>query len=144
MLDGRDIEEINPIALRRRVGLVFQLPMILEGSVRDNLLYGTDQDVDVEGGLGKAGLDCLTWSGRLDPLAVGEAQRLAIAPALVRDPDILLMDEPTSPLDRDPLPEVEELVARPRERSQRRIRHGSRPDRTSTDGEGVGHGYQRA
>ena len=110
MLDGRDIEEIDPIALRCRVGLVFQLPMILEGTVRDNVLYGTDGDIDVQAGLGKAGLDATYLERQAQSLSVGEAQRLAIARALVRSPEVLLMDEPTSALDQDSRRKIEELV----------------------------------
>lgn len=111
LLDGTDIESIDAVTLRRRVGLVFQLPMILEGSVRENVLYGLrDRDVVVEDALARAGLDASYGQRVAGSLSVGEAQRVSIARALVREPDVLLMDEPTSALDRDSREIIESLV----------------------------------
>lgn len=111
LLDGTDIETIDPTQLRRRVGLVFQLPMTLEGSVRDNITYGLDTAVvDVEGAAQRAGLDQGYLERTATSLSVGEAQRMSIARALVRDPEVLLMDEPTSALDRDSRAQIEKLI----------------------------------
>lgn len=111
LLDGDDIETIGPTELRRRVGLVFQLPMALEGTVRDNITYGLDSDgVDAEAALRNAGLDSGYLEREATSLSVGEAQRLSIARALVREPEVLLMDEPTSALDRDSRAQIETLV----------------------------------
>ena len=111
VMGGTDIEQLDPIVLRRRVGLVFQVPMILEGSVRDNLVYGMDvDDVDEYTALSKAGLAAAYLERTASTLSVGEAQRVSIARALVREPEVLLMDEPTSALDRDSRDTIEGLV----------------------------------
>ena len=88
-MGGTDIEKLDPIVLRRRVGLVFQVPMILEGSVRDNLLYGMDHsDVDVYTALSRAGLDASYLEQTASTLSVGEGQRVSIARAFVREPEV--------------------------------------------------------
>lgn len=111
LLDGTDIEAIDPVALRRRVGLVFQLPMIFEGSVRENVVYGlSDRDIVTDDALAMAGLDASYAQRVASSLSVGEAQRVSLARALVREPEVLLMDEPTSALDRDSREIIESLV----------------------------------
>lgn len=111
LLDGADIETIDPINLRRRVGLVFQLPMLFEGTVRDNLLYALDAArLDPEAALTRVSLDGSYLDRRGDSLSVGEAQRVSLGRALMRDPEVLLMDEPTSALDRDSRTVIESLV----------------------------------
>jgi phosphate transport system ATP-binding protein len=123
-LDGASIfaPGVDPVALRRRIGMVFQKPNPFPKSVFDNVAYGprvggTARDADlpaiVEDALRRAAL----WDevkDRLDTpgtsLSGGQQQRLCIARALANAPEILLMDEPCSALDPVATQRVEELI----------------------------------
>jgi putative ABC transport system ATP-binding protein len=112
LLDGSDVRAISPTDLRRRVGMIFQTPVLLERTVRADLAYGLD-GVDVsalEAALGAASLDPAFLERRSAALSVGQAQRVCIARALVRHPEVLLMDEPTSALDKDASARIEDLI----------------------------------
>jgi len=130
LLDGRDIFEpdTDVVALRRKVGMIFQKPNPFPFSIRKNLTFPLRQhgirdrrelDRVVEGGLRDVGL----WdevSHRLDQPALnlsgGQQQRLCIARALVLKPEILLYDEPCSALDPMSSAVVEALIDRLRGR----------------------------
>jgi ABC-type multidrug transport system fused ATPase/permease subunit len=111
-LDGVDIATLDPIELRRRVGMIFQTPALFEGGVRANLVYGLDAVTEDElaAALEAASLDRAFLDRDSSALSVGQAQRVCIARALVRKPEVLLMDEPTSALDRDASARIEKLV----------------------------------
>jgi putative ABC transport system ATP-binding protein len=112
LLDATDITTLDPIQLRRRVGMIFQTPALFEGGVRSNIAYGLDGDSeeDTRTALASAGLDPEFLDRDSSALSVGQAQRVCIARALVRHPEVLLMDEPTSALDRDAAARIERLV----------------------------------
>lgn len=112
-LQGTDVVHINPRELRRRVAMIFQIPVLFEGSVAENLEYGLDnpdrgQAVEV---LEAVGLDASFVERSTMALSVGQGQRVCLARALMRHSEILLMDEPTSSLDRDAESVIETLVA---------------------------------
>ncbi|MBK5229419.1 MAG: ATP-binding cassette domain-containing protein [Actinobacteria bacterium] len=112
-LDGTDIREIPPTELRRRVGMIFQTPVLFPGGVRSNLCYGLEgvaEEVLLEA-LAAAGLAESFLNRDSTALSVGQAQRVSIARALVRSPEMLLMDEPTSALDKDAAGRIEALVS---------------------------------
>jgi phosphate transport system ATP-binding protein len=112
--------EVDPVEVRRRVGMVFQKPNPFPRSIRDNILFGAringfrgNQDDLVEWSLRKAALwdevkDDLKKSGLA--LSGGQQQRLCIARALAVQPDVLLMDEPCSALDPIATLRIEELM----------------------------------
>jgi phosphate transport system ATP-binding protein len=120
-LRGTDIYDsaVDPVALRRKVGMVFQKPNPFPKSIRDNVTYGLEvqgkeaTDEDVERALKAAALwdevkDQLDESGLA--LSGGQQQRLCIARAIAPDPDIVLMDEPTSALDPVAASKIEDLI----------------------------------
>jgi ABC-type methionine transport system ATPase subunit len=112
-LDGTPIEEINPLELRRRIGMVFQLPALFGDTVEDSVLYGVrlaGKCADVERLLGLAGLAPSLASRNPQSLSVGQQQRVPIARALALEPEVLLMDEPTSALDQVARQRIEDLI----------------------------------
>ncbi|MFP8958724.1 phosphate ABC transporter ATP-binding protein PstB [Natrialbaceae archaeon A-CW3] len=112
-------DDVDPVALRRKIGQVFQKPNPFPKSIRDNVTYGLQvqgksaTDEDVERALRGAALwvevkDKLDESG-LD-LSGGQQQRLCIARAIAPDPEVILMDEPTSALDPVAASKIEDLI----------------------------------
>jgi len=98
---GDPIDQLDPLALRRRVGMVFQQPVVFPGTARDNLLTARPgaSDDELAERLRAARLDRSVLDQLADDLSGGEAQRLCLARTLATDPEVLLMDEPTSSLD---------------------------------------------
>jgi putative ABC transport system ATP-binding protein len=98
---GTDIAQLDPLAHRRAVGMVFQRPTLFGGTVRDNLAVarpGADDATYVDA-LDRAGLSGSFLTRIGDDLSGGEAQRACLARTLLTRPQVLLMDEPTSSLD---------------------------------------------
>ncbi len=112
--------DVDPVALRRKIGMVFQEPNPFPKSIYDNVAYGLrvqgkDDNLDktVEQALRRAALydevsDQLDSSG-LD-LSGGQQQRLCIARAIATDPEVILMDEPASALDPIATSKIEDLI----------------------------------
>ncbi|MES3162249.1 MAG: phosphate ABC transporter ATP-binding protein PstB [Halorubrum sp.] len=112
-------DDVDPVALRRKIGMVFQKPNPFPKSIRENVTYGLEvqgkpaTEEDVERALRGAALyeevsDKLDTSG-LD-LSGGQQQRLCIARAIAPDPEVILMDEPTSALDPVAASKIEDLI----------------------------------
>jgi len=121
--DGINIygDEVDPIMLRRRIGMVFQHPNPFPKSIYDNVAYGLKIqgfDGDIEARVEKSLRDAALWDevkDKLDTSALdlsgGQQQRLCIARAIAVDPEILLMDEPASALDPIATAKIEDLIA---------------------------------
>jgi putative ABC transport system ATP-binding protein len=102
LYEGHDVRERDPLALRREVSLVPQLPALIEGTVHDNVAYGArlaGHSFDARACLQLAGLDSGFDERDASKLSVGEQQRVMLARALALEPRVLLLDEPTSALD---------------------------------------------
>jgi phosphate transport system ATP-binding protein len=124
-LDGQDIysRSVDPVALRARVGMVFQKPNPFPKSIYDNVAYGprihglaadrADLDNIVHTSLERAGLlkevkDRLEEPGT--SLSGGQQQRLCIARTIAVNPEVILMDEPCSALDPIATARIEDLI----------------------------------
>jgi phosphate transport system ATP-binding protein len=121
-VDGQNIYEksVDPVEVRRRVGMVFQKPNPFPRSIRDNILYGAkingyrgDHNQLIEQSLKQAALwdevkNDLKKSGLA--LSGGQQQRLCIARTIAVSPDVILMDEPCSALDPIATLKIEDLM----------------------------------
>jgi phosphate transport system ATP-binding protein len=114
-------KEIDPVFVRKRIGMVFQKPNPFPHSIAKNITWGPslagyqgDEDELVESSLKKAALwdevkDRLKDSGL--SLSGGQQQRLCIARAIAMNPDVILMDEPCASLDPISTKKIEDLIA---------------------------------
>ncbi|MBI3947415.1 MAG: phosphate ABC transporter ATP-binding protein [Armatimonadetes bacterium] len=124
LVDGKDIfaPEVDVVHLRRRVGMIFALPVPLPMSVYDNIAYGPRMsgirarkrlDESVERSLNRAAM----WDEMKDRLAEsalhlsgGQQQRLSIARVLAMEPEVILLDEPTAALDPISTLKIEQML----------------------------------
>ena len=122
LLDGQDLLRLNPVLLRRRVGMVFQRPNPFPTmSVFDNVIAGMKlnglANGDVRPRVERALRQAALWDEVKDrlhaspmSLSGGQQQRLCIARALAVEPEVLLMDEPASALDPIATAKIEDLI----------------------------------
>ena len=113
-VDGVPMPHPVPLSLARRITTVFQRPLMLDRSVRDNVVFGLrlrgrKGQVPIDPLLARLGLDHLVDS-RAKHLSGGEVQRVALARALAIEPAVLLLDEPAANLDPSNVVRVETLI----------------------------------
>ena len=119
---GKDLyeREVDPVEVRRRIGMVFQKPNPFPKSIYDNVAFGP-RVLGWKDGLDDRVEECLRKAALWDEvkhrlkdsamgLSGGQAQRLCIARALATEPDVLLMDEPASALDPIATAAIEDLM----------------------------------
>jgi putative ABC transport system ATP-binding protein len=109
---GNDVAEIDPLVLRRRVGMCFQRPTPFPGTVADNLRVADPDasDTRMRDTLERVAL-IGSWLDRdAAALSGGEAQRMCLARTLMARPQVLLLDEPTSAVDAEAAGVIERAV----------------------------------
>lgn len=112
-LNGVPTGGMDPLELRRRVGMVFQLPALFGETVEEAILYRprlVGREARATELLEVVGLERSLCSRRPETLSVGQQQRASVARALALEPEVLLMDEPTSALDEKARRRLEECI----------------------------------
>jgi ATP-binding cassette, subfamily B, bacterial len=114
LLDGKDIRTYSDQERAKRIGFILQEPFLFSGTVRDNILYGNEQyaghsNEQLEAAITEAGLQSLLQrfdqgldtqlSSGGDAVSLGQKQLLAFMRAVLRDPEILILDEATANID---------------------------------------------
>ena len=124
LFEGRNIyaPDVDPVEIRRRIGMVFQKPNPFPKSIYNNITYaprlsGVTHKTELEALVEQSLKQAVLWDEVKDilnrsamALSGGQQQRLCIARALAMKPDVLLMDEPTSALDPISTAKIEELI----------------------------------
>jgi ATP-binding cassette subfamily B protein len=114
LLDGKDIRTYDPLERTKKIGFILQEPFLFTGTVRENILYGNEKYVDytneqleqviLEANLGsllaifEQGLDTKVLSSG-DSISLGQKQLIAFMRAVLRDPELLILDEATANID---------------------------------------------
>jgi ATP-binding cassette subfamily B protein len=114
LLDGRDIRSYTPEERSRKVGFILQEPFLFSGSLRDNILYGNAEYRNITNeqltkGIAEAGLESLLnrFDDGLDTqiqitddgISLGQKQLIAFMRAVLRKPELLILDEATANID---------------------------------------------
>ena len=117
-IDGQELTAMDVVAVRRRVGMVFQAPALFPGTVAENIGYGPKLDkrplspTAIIELLAMADLPAAYAARPITELSGGEAQRVALARAMANAPQTLLLDEPTGALDPAARRHIWETIAK--------------------------------
>lgn len=120
-VEGCDVTNMDVLALRRRVGMVFQQVTLFPGTVAENVTYGSALQKrplpppEITRLLALADLPADLAEQNSQTLSGGQAQRVAIARVLATEPAVLLLDEPTSALDPAATRRIEETMLKLRQ-----------------------------
>jgi putative ABC transport system ATP-binding protein len=108
---GKPVSSFSPTLYRRKVALLMQMPVILAGSIQDNLMWSFNLKAargrvrpeadELQSLLERLGLDSTQLEMAADDLSVGQKQRVALARLILMRPKVLLLDEPVASLDSD-------------------------------------------
>jgi len=115
-LEGRETRTLKSEDLRRRIGLLFQIPHLPPLTVKENIRLGPSlnghplEEEECRNLLEAVGLDPGFFDRNVEALSAGERQRVALAQVLANRPQVLLMDEPTSALDPTAVTKIETLI----------------------------------
>jgi putative ABC transport system ATP-binding protein len=115
-LNGTEVQSLDILDLRRRMGMVFQTPALIPDTVAVNVALGpslrheTMSESEIQELLKQVGLPTEIMTRQVETLSVGEQQRVAFAQVLANKPDVLLLDEPTSALDPTAALTIENLI----------------------------------
>ena len=127
LLEGREINDYDPLDLRARVGMIFQKPAVLPATIYENVaigprLYGTRKKSELDEIVEESLTGASLWKElkdrlhkRAEKLSGGQKQRLAIARTLALKPEIILFDEATASLDPISTQKIEDLIYRLKE-----------------------------
>jgi ATP-binding cassette subfamily B protein len=127
LLDGRDIRSYQPAERARKIGFILQEPFLFTGTIRDNILYGNERyqrysndrivelltERNIDGLLSRfaSGLETRVTAGG-DGISLGQKQLIAFMRAVLRDPEILILDEATANIDTVTEQLLEQILAR--------------------------------
>ena len=127
LLDGRDIRTFTPAERARKIGFILQEPLLFSGTVRDNVLYGNEEYKDFSNDqlaavLHKSGLETLLTrfdegldtkiASTGDGISLGQKQLIAFIRAVLRNPELLILDEATANIDTVTEKMLEEILQR--------------------------------
>ncbi|MBS1605908.1 MAG: ABC transporter ATP-binding protein [Bacteroidetes bacterium] len=127
LLDGRDIRTYTPAERTKKIGFILQEPFLFTGTVKDNILYGNDQykdysDEQLTAALRESGLEMLLSrfdeglaTGIVsagDGISLGQRQLIAFIRAVLRNPELLILDEATANIDTVTEKLLEEILRR--------------------------------
>jgi putative ABC transport system ATP-binding protein len=117
LLHGKPITTFFPPTLRSHIGFLQQQPVLISGSIRENLLFpftlhsrkhcAQPKEQELQQWLTKLGLEGISLDAPANTLSVGQQQRICFIRAVLTSPDVICLDAPTSSLDRESRERVE-------------------------------------
>jgi len=127
LLDGRDIRSYNPEERAKKIGFILQEPFLFTGTIRDNVLYGNEQyrdysDEQLVSLLNQRNVGTLLSrfeqglqtkvASTGDAISLGQKQIVAFMRAVLRDPEILILDEATANIDTVTEQQLEQILGK--------------------------------